>query len=131
MFRQGSLYLSQLDAVTSYFNLVVDTTLEDNMSIGKITSKVTCLIQTCFRIISKRAQYKPFFSQVRSIEITSCHTNPADIDLTRNTDGNGLHMPVENIHLHIRNWTTYWQIIILWSCVRNFMSTATDNGLCG
>ena len=83
---QGLFDLFQLDAETTNFDLIIDSTQELEISVRAITDDVAGLIEAAGRIVNERIANEFFGSQVGTIYVAAGDARAADIQLSGNSD---------------------------------------------
>src|SRR5262245_60950907 len=96
MFRDDCLYLSQLDSVASYFDLLVYSPQELQIAAGAIPAHVSGFVETS-AALAERIDNKPLRGQVRAVQIATGQTVTPDKELSVYALRNRSHRGVENV----------------------------------
>src|SRR5262249_39240091 len=85
MADQSCLDLSQLDPVSTNLHLEVVTPQKLDLAIRHPPAQITCLVHPTTRFTAKGVRKKSLGRQPGPIEITSRHSVPSDINLSRHS----------------------------------------------
>src|ERR1700733_13598113 len=97
---QTGFNFTQLDAMPANFHLMIDTAQKQQPAIGQILDQVSGSIYT---LVLCRQMYEFLSGQLRTVQITRCHSVSADVEFTWNSDRNRLPVPIQHEDRSIRD----------------------------
>src|SRR5437588_6836063 len=103
MLKQGVFDLTQLNAIATNFHLEIVASYKGQAAIGQVAYHISCAIQTCSQLRTKRMGHKALSSQFWSIQVASRQLHTTEIEFALHTNRYRPHLLIEHIELHISN----------------------------
>ncbi|MNJ32852.1 hypothetical protein D3C77_275280 [compost metagenome] len=99
MLKKSGFYLSAFDAVSAYFDLLINSGQEFQISVRQPADEIPCPIHPAIR--QKLIFKEPFLRQLRLTQIMLRQPVPGNIQLPRNADRRQMAMAVNHINLRV------------------------------
>src|SRR3954454_18148025 len=106
MLRQGGFDFAQLDTMTTYLDLLIDTAEKLDLAIRQITNAVAGAIETSTTRCRKRIGKETIGGELGTIEVPTREAVAADEELTCDTNRHEVQAWIKNIELCVRDRTT-------------------------
>src|SRR6266568_6260654 len=106
MLLKDRFYLSQFDAKSADFNLVIEPAQKLDHAVASRPNQISGLVHARIGRLGKRIGHKLSSRQFRSFEITTREALPSDVKLTLLAGGHGLPLVIEHVQSSVRNRTT-------------------------
>src|SRR5215831_7946396 len=101
MLVESGLDLAQLDAEASDLHLMIDAAEIVDRAVRQVAGKVAGAIQPRSGSVAERIANELLGGQFGAVQVSEPDVDASDIQLTRDTDGHGIHPHVEEVNLRV------------------------------
>src|ERR1700691_852360 len=97
MLAKHCLDFLQFDAEAADLHLLINTAEEVDVSVQSIAGQVAALVQSRSVLGAEWVREKSLSGQIRTVQIAAGQAGTADVQLTGNSNGNGVAVLIHNV----------------------------------
>src|ERR1044072_3837504 len=108
---------------------MIDAAEKLDLSIGKVASQITCLVQTIARI-AERVGNEFLGCPIRSIDVSTREAIAGEMQFAGDADRRRLHSVIENVCPHVCKWPSERNCFRRMRMILSFVSERSYRGFC-